>query len=494
MRTRRIPGLGRWLLSSRAMARSRLLLAAIAAVCLAPAAGANTPAAVAAPPALGVGGVASLQSDALTSRRAFGFVQSLCDAVGPRLAGSPADRAAVAWGLRAMTELGFAGVHAEPVKVTHWERGEARAEIVGDSPRSLVVAALGGSVATPPGGITAGVIEATSLAELEGLGASAVRGKIVFLDPIMRRARDGGGYGEAVPSRTRGARLAQALGAVALLLRSIGTDHDRFAHTGAKSRDDHEIPAAALSVPDAETLHRVLQQEPATRVHVLLTPRALPPAAGANVVGDVKGRERPGEIVLIGAHLDSWDLGAGAIDDGAGVAIALETGRLIAALPQRPRRTVRVVLFANEEHGLEGGEGYAAAHASEAGAHVVATEADLGSDAVFSVQWRGDPATQERFVSLARALAPLGVDRDDSEGGVGADVTPLLALGVPVLELRQDASRYFDLHHTANDTLDKIDPPTLARAAAAFATAVWAAAEMNGDFGRVPEGHRKMRW
>jgi hypothetical protein len=459
----------------------------VASLCLAPAAGADAPAA---PPVT----AASLQREALASRHAFGFVQSLCDTVGPRLAGSPGDRAAVAWGLRTMREMGLSGVHTEPVKVTHWERGEARAEIVGDSPRPMVVAALGGSVATPAGGITAGVVEAASINELQRLGADAVRGKIVFLDPIMRRARDGSGYGEAVSARGYGARAAQALGAAALLIRSIGTDHDRVAHTGAKRKDDHEIPAAAISVADAEMLHRVLEHDRTARVHLLLTPRLLPDTDSANVIGDVPGRERPGEIVLVGAHLDSWDLGTGAIDDGAGVGIALETARLVETLPQHPRRTVRVVLFANEEHGLEGATTYAKVHASEAAAHVLATEADSGGDAAYAVQWKGDPAARERFVALARALAPLGIERDDAEGHAGADVTPLLELGVPVLQLSQDSSRYFDVHHTANDTLDKIDPPTLARVAAAFATAVWTAAEMEGDFGRIPEGQRKARW
>ncbi len=463
------------------------LVAASLCLCPAPAASADAPSAE---PVT----ADSLQRDALASRHAFGFVQSLCDTVGPRLAGSPGDRAAVAWGLRTMRDMGLSGVHAEPVKVTHWERGEARAEILGDSARPMVVAALGGSVATPAGGITAGVVEAASIAALQGLGADAVRGKIVFLDPIMRRARDGSGYGEAVSARSSGARAAQALGAAALLIRSIGTDHDRVAHTGAKRKDDHEIPAAAISVPDAEMLHRVLEHDKATRVHLLLTPRLLPEADSANIVGDVPGRERPGELVLVGAHLDSWDLGTGAIDDGAGVGIALETARLVAALPQHPRRTVRVVLFANEEHGLEGAKTYAKVHESEAASHVVATEADFGGDAVYAVQWKGDPAARDRFAALARALAPLGIERDDAEGGAGADVTPLLELGVPVLELEQDGSRYFDIHHTANDTLDKIDPPTLARAAAAFATAAWAAAEMEGDFGRIPEGQRKARW
>lgn len=469
-----------------------LLLSAASAGTTAPARG-DAPS-LSGPSAASAADADAIQRDALTSRHAFAFVQSLCDSVGPRLAGSPADKQAVAWALRAMKDAGLENVHAEPVKVTHWERGTARAEIVGPSARPFVVAALGGSVATPPGGVTAEVIEAAGLAELGKLDPAAVKGKIVFLDPVMRRARDGSGYGEAVPNRAGGARLAQSLGAVALLLRSIGTDHDRVAHTGAKRKDDHEIPAAAISVPDAEMLHRVLIAEKGTRVHLELTPRTLPDADSANVVGDVRGREKPGEIVLVGAHLDSWDPGVGAIDDGAGVGIALETGRLLAARARHPRRTVRIVLFANEEHGLEGAKGYATAHAAEVPSHVAATEADFGADAVYAVQWRGDPAARDRFVALSQALAPLGVARDDGEGGAGADVTPLLELGVPVIELKQDGSRYFDLHHTANDTLDKIDPPTLARAAAAFATAAWTLAETQGDLGRVPEAQRKSRF
>jgi Zn-dependent M28 family amino/carboxypeptidase len=276
-----------------------------------------------------------------------------------------------------------------------------------------------------------------------------------------------------------------------LLLRSIGTDSDRLPHTGAKGKDDHEIPALALAAPDAELLHRVLADRKTARVHISNTSRTLPDADSANVIGEVPGRERPNEVVLIGAHLDSWDLGTGAIDDGAGVGIALETARVVAAMPDKPRRTVRVVLFANEEHGLEGAKGYAKAHASEAGSIVVATEADFGADAVYAVRFRGDPAAKDRFAALARALAPLGVARDDEPGFGGADVSPLMALGVPVLELRQDGTRYFDMHHTANDTVDKIDPATLALAAAAFATAVREAADMEGDFGRIPEDQRK---
>lgn len=434
---------------------------------------------------------ADVQREALGNSHAYAFARSLCDEVGPRLAGSPADKAAVAWALRTMHEMGLANVHAEPVKVTHWERGEAHAEIVAPSRQPLTVAALGGSVSTPARGIEADVVEAENIAALKKLDDAAVRGKIVFLDPKMRRARDGGGYGEAVGNRHSGAREAAAKGAVAFLLRSIGTDSDRMPHTGAKAKDDHEIPALALAAPDADLLHRVLAEKKTARVRLSTTSRTLPEADSANVVGEVPGRDRPNEVVLIGAHLDSWDPGTGAIDDAAGVAIALETARVMGALPDKPRRTVRVVLFANEEHGLEGAKGYAKAHAAEAGSFVVATEADFGADAVYAVRFRGDPAARDRFVSLARALAPLGVAREDEPGFGGADVSTLQALGVPILDLRQDGTRYFDFHHTANDTVDKIDPPTLALAAAAFATAMREAADMEGDFGRIPEDQRK---
>lgn len=279
---------------------------------------------------------APIQRAELSDSHAYAIVRSLCDEVGPRLAGSPADRAAVAWATRTMQALGLANVHTESVRVTHWERGEGRAELVSPVAQRLVVAALGGSVGTPAGGIEADVVEAASIAELEKLDPSAVRGKIVFLDPIMRRARDGAGYGEAVPNRFGGAKAAAKLGAVALLLRSVGTDHDRLPHTGAKSRDDHEIPAAAISVPDAEMLHRMVAQKKTARVRLVLGARKLPDADSANVVGEVTGRERPGEIVLVGAHLDSWDLATGAQDNGSGAAEVLEAARAISALGTAP--------------------------------------------------------------------------------------------------------------------------------------------------------------
>lgn len=433
-----------------------------------------------------------IQREELSSTNAFEFVQSLCDEAGPRLAGSAGDRAAVAWALRTMRAVGLQNVHAEPVKVARWERGEESARIVSPVQQPLAVAALGGSVGTPARGLEAEVVEVASLAELGKLPPGAAAGKIVFLNAPMRRSSDGRGYGETVSGRHRGAREAQKHGAVALVLRSVGTDRDRFAHTGSKSKDDREIPAAAISVPDAEMLHRVLADKKSARVRLVLGARSLPPVESANVVGEVTGREKPDQIVLLGAHLDSWDLGAGAVDDGAGVGIALETARLL--LAHRPRRTLRVVLFANEEHGLEGAREYARVHSPEAGKHVVAMEADFGADAVYAVRYKGDPAARDRFAAFARTLAPIGVERQDAKAGGGADLQPLVTLGVPVVDLLQDGSRYFDVHHTANDVVDRIDPPTLARAAAAFATAAWAAAEMDGDFGRLPDADRAEHW
>jgi hypothetical protein len=437
--------------------------------------------------------IAELQKRALTSSHAFDFVRSLTDEVGPRMSGSPGDKAAVAWGLRTMTSAGLANVHAEKVMVPRWVRGDERAEIVAPFARALAVAALGGSVGTPAHGVEAEIVEVDSLASLRKLAKDSLKGKIAFVDAPMRRARDGGGYGECVGARFAGPRVAAELGAVAYLLRSCGSDHDRLPHTGSKGKDDHEIPAAAISVPDAELLHRVLEHDKSARVRIALGAHTLPDVESANVVGEVPGTAKPDEIVLLGAHLDSWDLGTGAIDDGAGVGIALETGRLLAALADKPRRTVRIVLFANEEHGGAGAIGYRKAHEAEAPRHVAALEADFGGDRVYAARFLGAPEGRDRFLAVARLLAPLGVETPDEEGGSGADIAPLREIGIPSIELRQDGTHYFDWHHTANDTLDKIDPAQIAQAAAAFATFVLATANMDGDFGRVPEPKRKGR-
>jgi Zn-dependent M28 family amino/carboxypeptidase len=283
-----------------------------------------------------------------------------------------------------------------------------------------------------------------------------------------------------------------ACGAVGALIRSVGTDTTRLAHTGSQGGSPAKLPAAALSVPDAELLHRLVAKGP-VRINVKLLSREEAPVQTANVVGEVRGREHPDEIVLLGAHLDSWDVGTGALDDGAGVGIVLDVARAMKTLPRVPRRTVRVVLYANEENGLAGGKAYAAAHADELARHVVAMEADLGGDRARSVRLLSADRESRALLAWANWLTPLGLTVEVDPAGGGSDTGVLRAAGVPQLDVRQDASRYFDFHHSANDTVDKIDAEQITQAARAFSTMAWLAAEQEVDFGRVPEDQRKKK-
>jgi Zn-dependent M28 family amino/carboxypeptidase len=436
-----------------------------------------------------------LRETVLASSQAWEVVRSLVDEVGPRFSGTPGDRAAVAWALRTLEAKGFANVRAEKVTVPRWERGAEAARLVAPYPHELSLAALGGSVGTPPGGLEAEVVGAATIETLERLPAEAVKGKIVFFSARMDRTHDGATYGTAGRVRWDGPSAAARKGAAGVVIRSVGTGQDRFPHTGAMTYepDAPKIPAAALAIPDAEMLERLLSQGKPVRLAMTLGSRTLPDAESANVMGDVPGSEAPAEIVLLGAHLDSWDITRGAMDDGAGCAIVIEAARAIAALPRRPRRTVRVVLFANEENGLAGAKAYAAAHKDEIERHVVGLEADLGDGRVLSARLLGADAARPAFQEITRALAPLGVTASTEDASGGADMSPLRWLGVPVVDLRQDATRYFDVHHTANDTLAKIVKADLDQATAAFATFAFAAADMSGDFGRIPEEKRKRR-
>jgi Zn-dependent M28 family amino/carboxypeptidase len=436
----------------------------------------------------------AVQKLAAAPSHAFDVVKSLTDEVGPRSAGSDGDRAAVAWAMTTLAQSSLANVHSEKVMVRHWERGAETAEITTPVHQPLRVTALGGSVATPQAGLEAEVIEVASVDDLKAMSPGSLTGKIAFINTVMKRAKDGKGYGDAVGARYSGARAAQKAGASAVIIRSVGTDYNRLPHTGAKSKDDDEIPAGALSIPDADLLHDVIAAHKSAKVKLTLTPRLLPDAESADVVGEVRGREKPDEVVLLGAHLDSWDLGTGALDDGAGCAIMIDAARRVAELPQPPRRTVRVVLFANEEAGREGAKTYAQVHGPDAAKIVAAMEADFGSDRVYATRYLGGADGLARFQTIAGWIKPLGVDVDTDDANSGADIGPLRELGVPVLELRQDGSRYFDFHHTANDTLDKIDADAIAQAATVFAITAWGAAESDGDFGRVPDDKRKEKW
>lgn len=455
----------------------------------------TAPAQIAAdPPAPSAGTVEALRDAVLSSSQAWETTRSLVDEVGPRFAGSPGDRAAVAWAQRTLTAHGLQNVRAEKVKVPRWQRGHEAAHLIAPYPRDLVVAALGGSAPTPPRGITAEVIAVPTVADLDKLDRKAVEGRIVFFHARMERTQTGTGYGKAVSIRTAGPSAAARKGAAAVIIRSVGTDVERIPHTGAVfyQADAPRIPAAALSVPDAEMLERLLAKGPA-KLTLTLDSKVLPDAESANILGEVPGSSAPDEIVLLGAHLDSWDLTPGALDDAAGCAIVIEAARAIAALPRKPRRTVRVVLFANEEFGISGARAYAAAHAAEIPRHLIAIEADLGDGKVLTASFLGSDTARPAFEALVRPLVPLGVTfiPDDAHGG--SDLIPLRALGVPLADLHQDATRYFDVHHTPNDTMAKIVREDLDQAAAAYAAFAYAAADMSGDLGRIPEDKRQRR-
>jgi carboxypeptidase Q len=433
----------------------------------------------------------ALREKAFSGTRAAEWAQSLADEVGPRAAGSDGDRRAVAWGLAKMKALGLSNVRAERVRVTVWTRGVETGEVLSPYPQKLALTALGGSVATPPAGIEGEVFEVASLEDLEARGAAA-RGKIVFFDKKMERRADGAGYGRTVDVRGKGASAAAKNGAIAVVIRSIGTDHDRLPHTGGMTyeTDAPKIPAAALAIPDAEILERMLRGGTRVRIRMTLGCHDSPPADSANVIGEIPGLTKPKEIVLLGAHLDSWDLGTGGNDDGAGCGIVLEAARLIIGLSRRPARTIRVVLYANEEHGIEGGKAYREAHVAELPLHAASFESDNGSGRPFALQWLAGPSALPAVREIAEILEPLGAGSVLEGGAGGADISPLRADGVPQFALRQDASLYFDWHHTANDTADKIDRAGMDANAAAAAAFAWAAASVDPMFEKIPADKR----
>jgi Zn-dependent M28 family amino/carboxypeptidase len=371
------------------------------------------------------------------------------------------------------------------VDVAVWERGTAEARITSPFPQPLVATALGRSVGTPEDGIEAPVVRFESLAELEAAGADEVRGKIVFIDERMERKRDGSGYSPAVQKRSRGPSVASERGAAAMVIRSVGTSDNRLAHTGGTrfAEGVQPIPAFAVSNPDADLITHQFAAGEEVRLYLYSSARNLPPARSANVIADIRGAKKPDEIVIMAAHLDSWDLGTGAHDNAAGVAILMETARFIAMMPRRPARTLRIVLYANEELGLDGSRVYTAAALQSAQRHVIGIEADAGGGLIYRFDSGVDEKAFPVIDAMREILLPLGIEGGDNSSNGGADLSTLRAEGMPVLSLRHDVSQYFDLHHTANDTLDKVDPGALRQAIAAYAPVVWIAANVEGDFG-----------
>lgn len=429
----------------------------------------------------------SVLGTALASSKAAAHLESLTDRVGPRLSGSPGDRAAVAWALATMKGLGFSNVRAEPVLVPRWERGEEGGELLSPSSLKLSLAALGGSVGTGPEGVEAELIEAESLEALDALGEKA-RGKIVLLYKKTERARDGAGYGRTVSLRVEGAIHAARVGAAGVLIRSLSTAETRLPHTGMMRYDDsvRKIPAAALATPDADFLHRLLASGQVPRVRFRLGCRTLADADSANVVGEIAGRETPEEIVVMGAHLDSWDLGTGAVDDGAGCATMIEAARLIGALPRRPRRTLRVVLFANEENGARGAKAYFTRHESELGRHVAALEADSGAGHAYGFTYGAGAGAETVLGEIGRMLLTVGSGELIAGGEGGVDIAPLRAAGVPLFGIRQDSSHYFDVHHSADDTFDKVNRADLDSGVALSAVLAYALADLPQPIARIP--------
>jgi hypothetical protein len=431
----------------------------------------------------------TLREHALADTTAYQLIESLTTEVGPRPAGSPGDKAAVAWAQREMKRLGFANVHTVEATVPHWVRGEAEFSVLAPYPQTMPSLALGGSVGTGSEGIEADAVMVKDLDALAALPAGAVKDKIVFFTNRMERTRDGSGYGKAVAVRAGGPSAASALGALGIVIRSISTSDTRFPHTGATryTTTSPRIVALAISNPDADALVRQFESGQPVRLRIRSSSRELPQARSANVVGEIPGTDLANEIVILGAHLDSWDPGVGALDDGAGVAIMMGVANLIQKLDVKPRRTIRVVLFANEEFGTSGSQAYVAANEANVARHVLGFEADFGAGPVWRLSSRVNPAQLPAVDQIFRALAPLKLVRGDNEARGGADLEGLSKLGMAILEPSLDGTGYFDVHHTANDTLAQVDPKALRQSLAAYATTVWLGAQYAGTWERVAE-------
>ncbi|HUH03912.1 MAG TPA: M20/M25/M40 family metallo-hydrolase [Kofleriaceae bacterium] len=418
---------------------------------------------------------AALDSDGAWKKLSF-----LTDHIGARLSGSKSLERAVAWSVETMKADGHENVRAEKVMVPHWERGAESAEMTAPYRKSLAMIGLGGTIATPKQGVSGEVVVVTSFEHMASLGA-AVKGKIVLYDVRMPPFTEdqGSGYDDVVKYRYAGASIAAKQGAVAVLVRSLTAHSLNTPHTGTMAYlpDAPKIPAVALAVEDAELIGRLSASGQPVSVTVRTSGRWLPDAESANVIGELVGREKPDEVVVIGAHLDSWDIGQGAHDDGTGCAMMMEALTLLRRAGLRPRRTIRVVLFTNEENGGRGSRAYASDHAAELPNHIAGLESDSGGFAPRGVEVSGPPAALARMQDITTLLAPIGAARARA-GFSGADIQPLEKAGVVGLGHWVDETRYFDYHHTHADTLDKVDPKDLARNVAAAAIVAYVIADM----------------
>jgi hypothetical protein len=410
--------------------------------------------------------VVAMRDAALHDDYAWDITEGLTTEVGQRLAGTPAEARARDWAVARLKALGFSNVRVEPFTIANWTRGAESAEILAPFPQRLVIGALGNSASTGPEGISGEVIGFDSEQALEAAPDEAVRGKIVFVSHAMPRTQDGSGYGFFGGPRRQGPSVASRKGALAIVIRSIGTDYHRNPHAGVMTFAEgvKPIPAGALSIPDAEQLQRILKRGKPVTMHLTLVSQSGQAPSG-NVIAEVPGRDSSLPPVLVGGHLDSWDMGTGAIDDATGVAIATAAAKRIMDAG-RPLRTIRVVWFGSEEIGLFGGRDYLAKHGKEP--HYALAESDFGAGRIWRVNSRLGKDREHEALALQAALAPLGIVPGALDKADGSDIEPLLDAGMPGVGLSQDGTYYFDIHHTPDDTLDKVDPEALRQNVAAW--------------------------
>ncbi|QNE33356.1 M20/M25/M40 family metallo-hydrolase [Sphingomonas sp. NBWT7] len=429
--------------------------------------------------------VAALRDAALGDTVAYDIVEGMTTEVGQRLAGTEAEARARRWSEAKLKALGFSNVRIETYRMPVWVRGEERAEILAPFPQKLNLVALGNSGATPAKGIDAEVVIFPTYGDLAAAPAGSLKGRIAYVGNAMMRTQDGSSYGQEGVARFAGPALAARKGAAAIVIRSIGTDTHRLPHTGTTNFPDGTaaIPAAALSVPDAKLLEAMARRGQPIRMKLVLTPRQVGEQESGNVIAEVPGTDPNAGVVLVGGHLDSWDLATGAIDDASGVAITAAAAKRILDSGKRPRRTIRVVWFGAEEVGGFGGRDYAAKHGAER--HALAAESDFGADRV----WRFETTLPETAGAvgdrLATALSPLGIVRGTGRAGDGSDIAPVIALGVAGVDLNQSGLDYFDTHHTPDDTLDRVDPEKLRQNVAAWTTMLAVVADAPEEIGPV---------
>lgn len=429
----------------------------------------------------------AIKQDVSTATLSYEIVESLTTEVGPRMVGTPGADKATEWAVAKMKSLGFDKVWIEESQAQLWQRGDLTASISAPYPHKLVAIALGGSVGTNGRTLNAEVVYFDDLKALQEAPQNSLQGKIAYVGYRMERHIDGHGYGKAVGARVVGASTAAKKGAIAFVMRSVGTDTDRIGHTGMMRYEEgvKKIPAIALSNPDADLLENMVRRgEP---VMFSLNTSASGPTGKtvtiANVIGEVTGSEQPDELVTLGAHIDSWDVGTGAIDDGIGIGIVLAAGHYIASMEQRPARTIRVILFAAEEIGLVGVSDYVAKHKDEMPQHMIGAEWDFGNGRIYQLEPGVGPMALSAVRDFARYLAPLGVSLADTNTAKGqSDMSLLGEAGQPAFNFAPDGLDYFDFHHTENDTLDKVDQEAIKVNTTIYTLFAWYAASSGVDF------------